>query len=69
MRRRNNALHLDVLLYANQKSFWSMKNFARQNEYRRKEMMRDIRRINKELGITVLYVTNKRGETEIAGQK
>lgn len=32
-------------------------------------MMRDIRRINKELGITVLYVTNKRGETEIAGQK
>ena len=44
-------------------------DFARQNEYRRKEMMRDIRRINKELGITVLYVTNKRGETEIAGQK
>ena len=43
-------------------------DFARQNEYRRKEMMRDIRRINKELGITVLYVTNKRGETEIAGQ-
>lgn len=32
-------------------------------------MMRDIRRINKELGITVLYVTNRRGETEIAGQK
>lgn len=44
-------------------------DFARQNEHRRKEMMRDIRRINKELGITVLYVTNKRGETEIAGQK
>ena len=33
-------------------------DFARQNEDRRKEMLHDIIRINSELGITVLYVTN-----------
>ena len=44
-------------------------DFARQNEHRRHEMLRDIRRINKELGITVLYVTNKPEETNIPGQK
>lgn len=33
-------------------------DFARQNDHRRKEMLEDILRINKELGITVLYVTN-----------
>ncbi len=33
-------------------------DFARQNEDRRKEMLHDILRINSELGITVLYVTN-----------
>ena len=42
-------------------------DFARQNEYRRKEMMRDIRRIKK-LG-TVLYVTNKRGELRLQDKK
>ena len=33
-------------------------DFARQNDNRRREMLRDIQRINKELKITVLYVTN-----------
>ena len=33
-------------------------DFARQDDNRRKEMLEDILRINKELGITVLYVTN-----------
>ena len=33
-------------------------DFARQNEDRIKEMLHDILRINSELGITVLYVTN-----------
>lgn len=33
-------------------------DFARQNESRRAEMLSDILEINKELGITLLYVTN-----------
>lgn len=33
-------------------------DFARQDDNRRKEMLEDILRINKELGITILYVTN-----------
>lgn len=33
-------------------------DFAHQDDNRRKEMLEDILRINKELGITVLYVTN-----------
>lgn len=33
-------------------------DFARQDEQRRAEMITDIMRINKKLGITVLYVTN-----------
>ena len=33
-------------------------DFARQDDNRRKEMLEDILRINNELGITVLYVTN-----------
>ena len=33
-------------------------DFAHQNDDRRHEMLSDILRINKELGITVLYVTN-----------
>ena len=59
----------DIAVVCKPKVLLVDEDFARQNEHRRKEMMRDIRRINKELGITVLYVTNKRGETEIAGQK
>lgn len=37
-------------------------DFARQNDDRRKEMLGDILEINAELGITVLYVTNKQEE-------
>lgn len=33
-------------------------DFAHQDDNRRKEMLEDILRINKELGITILYVTN-----------
>lgn len=42
-------------------------DFARQNDDRRKEMLGDILEINAELGITVLYVTNK--QEEAAGLK
>ncbi len=38
-------------------------DFARQDEDRRREMIEDILRINEELGITVLYVTNNYEET------
>lgn len=37
-------------------------DFAHQDENRRGEMLRDILKINETLGITVLYVTNKREE-------
>ncbi len=37
-------------------------DFARQDEERRMEMLGDILEINEELGITVLYVTNKQEE-------
>ena len=42
-------------------------DFAHQDENRRGEMLRDILKINETLGITVLYVTNKREEA--VGQK
>lgn len=43
--------------------------FARQNEQRHREMLHDILRINQELGITVLYVTNQKEEAESLGKK
>lgn len=43
--------------------------FARQNEQRHREMLHDILRINQELGITVLYVTNLKNEAESLGKK
>lgn len=44
-------------------------DFARQNEQRRQEMIADIKKINKELGITVLYVTNNYEEAITLGTK
>lgn len=44
-------------------------DFARQNEHRRQEMITDIKKINKELGITVLYVTNNYDEAITLGTK
>ena len=44
-------------------------DFARQNEQHRAEMLHDIKKINKELGITVLYVTNVLEEAEALGEK
>jgi len=44
-------------------------DFAHQDANRRKEMIVDIRRINKELGITVLYVTNEYHEAITVGDR
>lgn len=44
-------------------------DFARQNEQRRAEMISDIKKINKDLGITVLYVTNDYDEAITLGTK
>lgn len=44
-------------------------DFSRQNEDRRKEMIEDIRRINKEYKITVLYVTNDHNEALSIGDR
>lgn len=44
-------------------------DFARQNEQRRQEMIADIKKINKDLGITVLYVTNNYDEAITLGTK
>lgn len=44
-------------------------DFSRGNDDRRKEMLRDIRRINQKLGITVLYVTNDYDEAITLGTK
>lgn len=44
-------------------------DFARQNEQRRQEMITDIKKINKDLGITVLYVTNNYDEAVTLGTK
>lgn len=44
-------------------------DFARQNEQRRKEMIADIKKINRDLGITILYVTNDYDEAITVGTK
>lgn len=44
-------------------------DFARDNAQRRKEMLADIKKINKDLGITVLYVTNDREEAVTFGSR
>jgi len=44
-------------------------DFAHQDANRRKEMITDIKRINKELGITVLYVTNDYQEAISVGDR
>lgn len=44
-------------------------DFARDHAQRREEMLADIRKINKDLGITVLYVTNNRKEAVTLGSK
>ena len=44
-------------------------DFARQNEQRRMEMIEDIQKINKVLGITVLYVTNDYDEAITMGNR
>lgn len=44
-------------------------DFARQNDDRRREMLEDILRINSELGITVLYVTNDYEEAVSLGKR
>lgn len=44
-------------------------DFARDNAQRRKEMLADIKKINKDLGITVLYVTNDYKEAVTLGSK
>lgn len=44
-------------------------DFARQDEQRRQEMITDIKKINKDLGITVLYVTNNYDEAVTLGTK
>ena len=44
-------------------------DFARQNEQRRMEMIEDIQKINKVLGITVLYVTNDYDEAITMGHR
>jgi multiple sugar transport system ATP-binding protein len=43
--------------------------FSHQDANRRKEMIVDIKRINKELGITVLYVTNDHQEALTVGDR
>lgn len=44
-------------------------DFAHGDDSLREEMLFEIRRINKELGITVLYVTNREEETAVSGEK
>ena len=44
-------------------------DFSHQDANRRKEMLFDIQRINKELGITVLYVTNQYHEAVTVGDR
>ena len=44
-------------------------DFSRQNEDRRKEMIEDIQRINKEYKITILYVTNDYEEALSIGDR
>ena len=44
-------------------------DFARQNDDRRREMLDDILKINSELGITVLYVTNDYEEAVSLGKR
>ena len=44
-------------------------DFARQNDDRRREMLSDILKINRQLGITVLYVTNNFDEVCALDQK
>lgn len=44
-------------------------DFARQCEQRRREMVDDIQRINKHMGITVLYVTNDYNEAMTMGNR
>ncbi|HAX52108.1 ABC transporter ATP-binding protein [Muricomes intestini] len=44
-------------------------DFARQNEQRRREMISDIKKINKDRGITVLYVTNDYDEAVTLAHK
>ena len=44
-------------------------DFSHQDANRRKEMIVDIKRINKELGITVLYVTNEYHEAVTVGDR
>ena len=44
-------------------------DFAHQDANRRKEMITDIKRINKELGVTVLYVTNDYQEAITVGNR
>lgn len=44
-------------------------DFAHQNEHLHREMLKDISRINKELGITLLYVTNTYSEAFFQGTK
>lgn len=44
-------------------------DFARQNEHRHREMVHDIQRINKQMGITVLYVTNNYNEALTMGNR
>lgn len=44
-------------------------DFARQNDDRRREMLVDILKINSELGVTVLYVTNNYEEAVSLGKR
>lgn len=44
-------------------------DFSRQNEARRQEMIHDIQKINKDRGITVLYVTNDYEEAVTLGHR
>lgn len=44
-------------------------DFARQNDDRRSEMLHDILKINSELGITILYVTNDYEEAVSLGKR
>ena len=44
-------------------------DFSHQDANRRKEMIVDIKRINKELGVTVLYVTNEYHEAVTIGDR
>ena len=56
--QKSSGSHLDGRSSATRKYSLLMKIFAHQNDDRRHEMLSDILRINRELGVTVLYVTN-----------